>query len=162
MMALFPAKGTPTKGNLMPDKRVPDEAAGISFMVALRRNRVGALLAGLVVTVGVALVLGAAVPSDLNTAIAVILILLLAAAVGFAVKATSPMQDMPMMVTAGALAAIGVPLLFDAGGAASVSDGGLGFDQAMLAGLFDSYLSVGSGLAAVVAIIVAAWGERAR
>jgi hypothetical protein len=162
MMALFPLTGAPTKGKLMPDKRVPPEAPTSPIIDALRRNRAGALLAGLVVMVAVALVLGAAVPPDLNTAIAVLVILLLATAVGFAVKVTSPKQDTPMVVTAGALAAIGVPLLFGAGGATSVSDGGRGFDQAMLAGIFDSYLSAGSALAAVVAIIVAAWGERAR
>jgi hypothetical protein len=142
----------------------------ISFLDALRKNRVGALITGLIVTVAAALILSAAVPDDLNTAIAILLILLLAVAVGFTVKVTSPKADGPMMLAAGALAAIGVPILFGAGGAgATVLDptgtlvlGGPSFDQAILSSLMDGYLTVGSALAAVVAITVAAWGARSK
>ncbi len=142
-----------------------DKPQTISFLDALRKNRVGALLAGLVVMVAAALVLSAAVPEDLNTAIAILLILLLAVAVGFTVKVTSPKPDGPMMLVAGALSAIGVPILFGAGGASSEALGafgteGMSFDQAILASLQDMYLTVGSALAAVVAVIVAAWGRR--
>lgn len=136
-----------------------DQPQTISFLDALRKNRVGALLSGLIVTVVAALILSAAVPDDLNAAIAILLILLLAGAVGLAVKVTSPKQDGPMMLAAGALAAIGVPILF---GAAGVGLMGQTSDQTILATLFDSYLGVGSAIAAVVAITVAAWGTRSK
>lgn len=144
-----------------------DNPQTISFLDALRKNRVGALLAGLLVMVAAALILSAAVPEDLNTAIAILLILLLAVAVGFTVKVTSPKSDGPMMLIAGGLAAIGVPILFGAGGANIAALGGSGvggpsFDQAILASLQDGYLTVGSALAAVVAIIVAVWGMRSK
>jgi hypothetical protein len=147
-----------------------DKPQTISSLDALRRNRVGALISGLIVTVAVALILSAAVPDDLNTAIAILLILLLAVAVGFTVKVTSPKQDGPMMLAAGSLAAIGVPILFGAGGAGVVATsdiaplvlGGPSFDQAILSSLMDGYLTVGSALAAVVAITVAAWGARSK
>jgi hypothetical protein len=147
-----------------------DKPQIISSLDALRRNRVGALISGLIVTVAVALILSAAVPDDLNTAIAILLILLLAVAVGFTVKVTSPKQDGPMMLAAGALAAIGVPILFGAGGAgATILDstgtlvlGGPSFDQAILSSLMDGYLTIGSALAAIVAITVAAWGTRSK
>ena len=139
----------------------------ISFLDALRRNRVGALLSGLVVMIAAALVLSAAVPSDLNTAIAVLLIVLLAAAVGFAIKVSSPAPDAPTLLAAGALAAIGVPLMFGAGGAvaaasapAAVGASAPSFDQLVLASLQGGYLTVGSAIAAVVAIVVAGWGKR--
>lgn len=129
----------------------------ISFIEALRQNRGGALLSGILVMVAAALVLSAAVPDDLNTAIAVLLIVLLAVAVGFTVKVTSAKQDGPAMLTAGGLAAVGVPILFGAGISGPVS-----FDDAVLASLQDNYLTVGSALAAVVAITVAAWGTRTK
>lgn len=126
----------------------------ISFLDTLRRNRVGALLAGLIVMIAVALLLSAAVPDDLNTVIALLLIVLLGAAVGFAVRLTAPDQGAATMFTAGALAALGTPIMFDTGS-------GLGsFDESLLASFRDSPLFVAAGLAAIVAIIVAAWGRR--
>jgi hypothetical protein len=138
----------------------------ISFLDALRQNRSGALLSGLLVMIAAALVLSAAVPSDLNTAIAVVLIVLLAVAIGFAVKVTSARVDAPMLLVAGGLAAVGVPILFGAGGTnsgASILDVSVGtpsFDQAILASLQAGFLTVGSAIAATVAICVAAWGPR--
>jgi hypothetical protein len=140
----------------------------ISFLDALRKNRAGALLSGLIVMIAAALVLSAAVPSDLNTAIAVLLILLLAAAVGFAVKVTSAKVDAATLLTAGGLAAVGVPLLFGAGGAGylaqslGLSGADLSFDQSILMSLQGGFITVGSAIAAVVAIVIAAWGQRSK
>jgi hypothetical protein len=150
MMALSPAGDPSERDSLMADK-----AQTISFLDTLRKNRSGALISGIVVTIAVALILSAAVPTDLNSLIAIFLTLLLGIAVGFAVKVTSPTQDGPTMLTAGALAAIGVPIIFDAGSE-------MAFDDAILMSLFSGYLSVGSALAAIVAIIVAAWGPRSK
>lgn len=138
-----------------------DKAPPISFIDALRRNRVGALLSGIIVTVATALVLSAAVPDDCTTANAVILILLLAVAVGFTVKVASAEQDAPTLLTAGALAAIGVPIVFIAGGAIAFGGyAGATFDDSILESLTHDYLTVGSAIAAVVAVIVAGWGPR--
>ncbi|MBN2176611.1 MAG: hypothetical protein JW722_03030 [Demequinaceae bacterium] len=133
-----------------------DKVQTVSFLETLRKNRAGALLTGLIVTVAVALILSAAVPDDINSMIAILLIVLLALAIGFAVKVTSPKQDVPMVFTAGGLAAIGVPILFGAG------THGIAFDDAILYALGDEYLSVGSALAAIVAITVAVWGPRSK
>jgi hypothetical protein len=142
----------------MPDKPSADRGSrattSISFMEALRRNRSGALLAGLVVMVVTALVLSAAVPNDLNTATSILLILLLAAAIGFAVKATSPAIDAPTLATAGGLALVGVPFMLVAGTA------GESFDGAMLAALGSEFLTVEAVLGAAIAVVVAAWGDR--
>ena len=133
-----------------------DKAQTISFLDPLRKNRVGALLSGVIVMIAVALVLSAAVPDDLNSLIALFLILVLAVAVGFTVKVTSANQDAPTMLIAGGLAAIGVPVIFDAG------TPGMALDDSILMSLSDNYLTVGSAFAAIVAIIVAGWGTRSK
>ena len=126
----------------------------ISFLEVLRRNRVGNLVAGLVVMFAAALLLSAAVPSDLNIVIEILLILLLAAAVGFTVRVTSPDQGAGTLVTAAILAAVGTPILFVTG-----SDPG-SFGAAMLGSFNSSYLQVAAALAAIVAVICAGWGKR--
>jgi len=126
----------------------------ISFLEVLRRNRVGNLVSGLVVMFAAALLLSAAVPSDLNIVIEILLILLLAAAVGFTVRVTSPDQGAGTLVTAAILAAVGTPILFVTG-----SDPG-SFGAAMLASFGASYLEVAAALAAIVAVICAGWGKR--
>jgi uncharacterized membrane protein len=133
-----------------------DKAQTISFLDPLRKNRVGALLSGVIVMIAVALVLSAAVPDDLNSLIALFLILVLAVAVGFTVKVTSANQDAPAMFIAGGVAAIGVPVIFDAG------TPGMALDDSILMSLSDNYLTVGSAFAAIVAIIVAGWGTRSK
>ncbi len=133
-----------------------DKAQTISFLDPLRKNRVGALLSGVIVMIAVALVLSAAVPDDLNSLIALFLILVLAVAVGFTVKVTSANQDAPAMLIAGGVAAIGVPVIFDAG------TPGMALDDSILMSLSDNYLTVGSAFAAIVAIIVAGWGTRSK
>lgn len=126
----------------------------ISFLEVLRRNRVGNLVSGLIVMFAAALLLSAAVPSDLNIVIEILLILLLAAAVGFTVRVTSPDQRVGTLVTAGILAALGTPILFVTG-----SDPG-SFGAALLASFSSDYLQVAAALAAIVAVICAGWGKR--
>jgi hypothetical protein len=126
----------------------------ISFLEVLRRNRVGNLVSGLVVMFAAALLLSAAVPSDLNIVIEILLILLLAAAVGFAVRVTSPDQGVGTLVTAAFLAGVGTPILFVTG-----SDPG-SFGTALLASFGSGYLQVAAALAAIVAVICAGWGKR--
>jgi hypothetical protein len=133
-----------------------DKAQPNSFLDPIRKNRVGALISGIVVTIVVALILSAAVPDDLNSLIALFLILVLAVAVGFTIKVTSANQDAPAMLIAGGLAAIGVPVIFDAG------TPGMALDDSILMSLSDNYLTVGSAFAAIVAIIVAGWGARTK
>jgi hypothetical protein len=130
------------------------EARAISFIDVLRRNRVGNLVVGLIVMFAAALLLSAAVPNDLNIVIKILLILLLAAAVGFAVRVTSPDQGVGTLVTAGILAAVGTPILFVTG-----SNTG-SFGAALLASFDSTYLVVDAALAALVAVICAGWGKR--
>ena len=126
----------------------------ISFLEVLRRNRVGNLVSGLVVMFAAALLLSAAVPNDLNIVIEILLILLLAAAVGFTVRVTSPDQGVGTIVTAAILAAVGTPILFVTG-----SDPG-SFGAAMLASFQSGFVAVAAALAAIVAVICAGWGKR--
>ncbi len=130
------------------------EARTISFLDVLRRNRVGNVLTGLIVMFAAALLLSAAVPSDLNIVIEILLIVLLAAAVGFAVRVTSPDQAGGTLLTAAVLAAVGTPILFVTG-----SDPG-SFGAALLASFGSGFLQVAAALAAIVAVICAGWGKR--
>jgi putative exporter of polyketide antibiotics len=77
-----------------------------------------------------------------------------AAAVGFAVRVTSPDQAAGTLVTAGILDAVGTPTLFVTG-----SDPG-SFGAAILASFGSTYLVVDAALAAIVAVICAGWGKR--
>jgi len=129
-------------------------AQTISFLDALRRNRVGALISGLVVMFAAALLLSAAVPDDINVVIALLLLILLAAAVGFTVRVTSPDQKAATLWTAAGLAALGTPIMFGTGS----SDASFG--DALLGSFHDTYLYVSAALAAIIAIICAGWGKR--
>jgi hypothetical protein len=131
-------------------------AQTISFFDALRRNRVGALISGLVVMLAVALLLSAAVPDDLNIVIALLLISLLAAAIGFTVRVTSPDQKAATLWTAAGLAALGTPIMFMNVNVAPDTS----FGDALLTSFHDSYFYVSSALAAIIAIICAGWGKR--
>jgi hypothetical protein len=130
------------------------EARTLSFLDALRRNRVGNLVSGLIVMFAAALLLSAAVPDDLNIVIKLLLILLLAAAVGFTVRVTSPDQGAGTLVTAAILAAVGTPILFVTGSAP------VSFGAALLASFDSGYLQVEAALAAIFAVICAGWGKR--
>ena len=130
------------------------QAQTISFLDVLRRNRVGALVSGIVVMFAAALLLSAAVPDDLNIVIALLLILLLAAAVGFAVRVTAPDQGAWTLVTAAVLAGIGTPILLVTGSSTA------SFGDALLSSFASEYLSVAAALAAIVAVICAGWGKR--
>ncbi len=126
----------------------------ISFVEALRINRVGALLSGLVVMLFVALLLSSAVPQDINVVIELLLILLLSAAIGFAVRYTSPNQGAATLGTAAFLAAIGTPIMLVTGSAKG------SFGEALLQSFATDYLAVASAFAAVIAVICAGWGRR--
>lgn len=135
------------------EKQAPEKQT-ISFIEVLRRNRVGNLVSGLIVMFAAALLLSAAVPNDLNIVIEILLILLLAAAVGFTVRVTSPDQGAGTLVKAAILAAVGTSILFVTG-----SDPG-SFGAALLASFASSYLRVAAALAAIVAVICVGWGKR--
>ncbi len=126
----------------------------ISFLDALRRNRVGALLSGLIVMLVAALLLSAAVPNDLNIVIELLLLLLLGAAVGFSVRVTAPDQKAATLWTAAGLAALGTTIMFGTG------TGQGSFGDNLLQSLGSGFEYVAAGLAAVIAIICAGWGKR--
>ncbi len=130
------------------------QAQTISFLDVLRRNRVGALLAGLVVMLAAALILSAAVPDDLNVVIALLLIILLAAAVGFTVRVTSPDRATGTLVTAALLAGLGTPIMFDTGTSTA------SFGDALLSSFNGTYFYVAAALSAIIAAICAGWGKR--
>ena len=130
------------------------QAQTISFLDVLRRNRVGALVSGLVVMFAAALLLSAAVPDDLNVVIALLLVTLLAAAVGFSVRVTAPDQGAWTLVTAGVLAGIGTPIMIETGLSAA------SFGDALLGSFMSEYLFVAAALAAIIAVICAGWGKR--
>ena len=130
------------------------QAQTISFLDVLRRNRVGALVSGLVVMFAAALLLSAAVPDDLNVVIALLLVILLAAAVGFSVRVTAPDQGTWTLVTAAVLAGIGTPIMFATGSSTE------SFGDALLGSFMSEYLAVAAALAAIIAVICAGWGKR--
>jgi hypothetical protein len=113
------------------------QAQTISFLDVLRRNRVGALVSGLVVMFAAALLLSAAVPDDLNIVIALL-----------------PDQGAWTLVTAAVLAGIGTPILLVTGSSTE------SFGDALLSSLASEYLSVAAALAAIAAAICAGWGKR--
>jgi hypothetical protein len=110
---------------------------------------VGKLVVGLVVMFAVALLLSAAVPTEFNIVIEILLHLLLAAAVGFAVRVTSPDQGRGPLFSAGFLAPVGMPILFVTGTDPRT------FGTSTLAGFNSPFLQVASALAAIVAVICA-------
>jgi hypothetical protein len=130
------------------------QAQTISFLDVLRRNRVGGLVAGLVVMFAAALILSAAVPDDLNVVIALLLVILLAAAIGFTVRVTSPNQGAGTLLAAGVLAGLGTTVMFGTGSSQE------SFGDALLGSFYADYFYVAAALAAVIAVICAGWGKR--
>lgn len=114
----------------------------------------GKLVVGRLVMFAVALLLSAAVPTDFNTVIEILLHPLLASAVGFAVRVTSPDQGRGPLFSAGFLAPVGMPILFVTGTDPRT------FGTTMLAGFNSPFLQVASALAAIAAMIGAGRGMR--
>ncbi|NYI40730.1 hypothetical protein [Demequina lutea] len=148
-----------------------------SVLERLRRNRMGAMLGGLVVAIAVALLLSVLVPNS-NLLLALTLLGLAEAfAVGFTVRYLSGCRGLRHQVTAFVLAAIGVHVLATTGlvnqkfgdlsgilssvlsGAKGIG-GGLGWDDAVMSALATPAVSTGAILCGLVAAIIAGWGVR--
>jgi len=148
-----------------------------SVLERLRRNRMGAVLGGLVVAIALALLLSVLVP-DSNLLLALTLLGLAEAfAVGFTVRYLSGCRGLRHQVTAFALATIGVHVLATTGmvnqklgdlsgllssvltGSKGIG-GGLGWDDAVMSALATPAISTGAILCGLVAAIIAGWGIR--
>ncbi len=141
-----------------------------SVLDRLRRNRMGALTAGLVVAIVVGLLLSVLVPSDPNLLAYILLGALVTAAVAFTVRFLSPERGLLDQVSAFVAAALGVHLMLVTGAVNSAGSGlledvlgvsGPGFDDALMAALAVPTVSTGVLLSGVVAAIVVGWGSRA-
>ncbi len=184
-----PATAVPAKA--VPAKAVPAiEAPGMvapaavahapapSVLERLRRNRMGAVLGGLIVAMVVALLLSVLVP-DSNLLLALALLGLAEAfAVGFTVRYLSTGRGLRHQVTAFALATIGVHVLATTGivnqklgdvsgllsGVLGGSRGGgglgLGWDDAVVGAFATPAVSTGAIVCGLVAAIIAGWGVR--
>jgi len=148
-----------------------------SVLERLRRNRMGAVLGGLVVAMVVGLLLSIFVPdSNLLLALAV-LGLAEAFAVGFTVRYLSECRGRATQLTAFVLAALGVHVLVTTGmvnqaigDLGSVVGGllnqgagapaGLGWDDAVISALATPAISTGTVVCGLVAAIIAGWGLR--
>ena len=148
-----------------------------SVLERLRRNRMGAVLGGLVVAIALALLLSVLVPNS-NLLLALTLLGLAEAfAVGFTVRYLSGCRGLRHQVTAFVLATIGVHVLATTGlvnqklgevsgllssvfsGAKGIG-GGLGWDDAVMSALAMPAISTGAILCGLVAAIIAGWGAR--
>ncbi len=156
----------------------PVAAVSPSVLERLRRNRMGAVLGGLVVAIAVALLLSVLVPvSNLLLALA-LLGLAEAFAVGFTVRYLSDCRGLRHQVTAFALATIGVHVLATTGmvnqkfgdlsgilsgvfgGSRGGGGSGLGWDDAVVSALATPAFSTGAIVCGLVAAIIAGWGVR--
>ncbi|WNM23946.1 hypothetical protein RN607_11285 [Demequina capsici] len=145
-------------------------AAPRSLLDRLRRNRMGALAAGLVVAVAVGLLLSVLVPSDPQLLAYVLLGLLVTAAVAATVRFLSPDRGLGAQASAFVATALGVHLMLVTGAVDSAGSGllqqiagkgmSIGFDKAVLAALAVPVVSTGVLLCGLVAAIVAGWGPR--
>ncbi len=148
-----------------------------SVLERLRRNRMGAVLGGLVVAIALALLLSVLVPNS-NLLLALTLLGLAEAfAVGFTVRYLSGCRGLRHQVTAFVLATMGVHVLATTGmvnqklgdlsgllssaltGAKGIG-GGLGWDDAVMSALATPAISTGAVLCGLVAAIIAGWGIR--
>jgi len=148
-----------------------------SVLERLRRNRMGAVLGGLVMSMAVALLLSIFVP-DSNVLLALVVLGLAESfAVGFTVRYLTASRGWPTQLTAFVLAAMGVHVLVTAGmvnqaigGLGSVVErllsqgggaaSGLGWDDAVITALGTPFISTGAVVCGLVAAIVAGWGLR--
>lgn len=175
-----------------PEPVQPPEAAAVTAEVAaanapaapapsvlerLRRNRMGAVLGGLIVAIAVALLLSVLVP-DSNLLLALALLGLAEAfAVGFTVRYLTDGRGWTTQATAFVLAAIGVHVMVTTGmvnqaignvgsllggvlGKDSGAASGLGWDDAVVAALATPSVSTGAVVCGLIAAIIAGWGPR--
>ncbi len=148
-----------------------------SVLERLRRNRMGAVLGGLIVAVAVALLLSVLVP-DSNLLLALgILGLAEAFAVGFTVRYLSDCRGVRHQITAFVLATAGVHILATTGmvnqklgdvsallsggfGGSGGAGSGLGWDDALVGALATPAVSTGAVVCGLIAAIIAGWGLR--
>lgn len=147
-----------------------------SVLERLRRNRMGAVLGGLIVALAVALLLSVLVP-DTNLLLALgILGLAEAFAVGFTVRYLSGCRGLRHQITAFVLATAGVHVLattgivnqklgdvsalLSGGFGGSGGGSGLGWDDALVGAFATPAVSTGAVLCGLVAAIIAGWGVR--
>jgi len=146
---------------------VPASEARPSFLETLRRNRMGALTAGLVVAIVLGLLLSVLVPSDPGALAMIILGALLAAAVGFTVRYLSTGRGLITQLVAFVATALGVHLMAVIGTATGSMSGleqfgvtGPSFNDALLLAFAAPAISAGLVLAGLVAAIIAGWGSK--
>lgn len=140
----------------------------VPVLERVRRNRMGALAAGLLVALVVGLLLSVLVPGGTNLLAYVLLGLLLTAAVGATVRYLSPDRGLAAQGTAFATTALGAHLMLITGAVNSTGSGlledlgaqGPGFDDALLAALGAPIFSSGVLLCGLVAAVIAGWGAR--
>ncbi|WP_062518652.1 hypothetical protein [Demequina silvatica] len=172
-----------------PEPTGPEEPAGASslppeaprqeppsVLERVRRNRVGALAAGLGVAVVVALLLAILVPGEPNLYASALLGLLVTAAVGFTVRYLAVDRGWAGQGAAFLATVIGVHLMGVTGTLNGLGSGrgagrgmmaqlgfsGIGFDDALLAALATPAVSTGGVLAGLVAAVIVGWGPRDR
>lgn len=136
-----------------------------SVLESLRHNQVGGLFSGLTIAVAVGLLLSVLVPDEPNLLALTLLGLLMAAAVGFTVRATSLHRGVLSQAAALVATVIGVHLMTVTGAVGGVLPGlpgGVGgdinFDDAAVVALATPAVAVGPVLAGLIAVIIVGWG----
>lgn len=171
------APRTPATPEPVPATPAPEPAP--SVLEKLRRNRMGGLLAGLVVGIALALLLSILVPDSQVLLALTVLATAEAIAVGVVVRYVSADRGLLTQLAAFVAAAVGVHVLattgyinttladlgdlggmMPMGGKGGGIDLGLGWDDALLAALATPTASTGALLAGLVAAIIAGWGVR--
>lgn len=163
----------PTPQPTQPEATTPAPVveAPPSVVGRLRRNRMGAVLGGLIVALVLGVLLSVLVPDSQILLALVLLGLGEAAAVGFTVRYLSECRGLKAQITAFVLTAIGVHLLATTGlvnqkigdVAGSLGNGlgsGLGWDDALLGALATPAVSTGAVVSGLIAAIIAGWGPR--
>lgn len=140
-----------------------------SVLESLRHNQVGGLFSGLTIAVAVGLLLSVLVPDEPNLLALTLLGLLMAAAVGFTVRATSLHRGITSQAVALVATVIGVHLMTvtgAVGGELPGLPGGVGgditFNDAAVVALATPAISVGPVLAGLIAVIIVGWGAATR
>lgn len=160
--------GTPAPSD-EPTSPTPVVAApSVPVLERVRRNRMGALAAGLLVAIAVGLLLSVLVPGGTNLLAYVLLGLLLTAAVGATVRYLSPDRGLAAQATAFVSTALGAHLMLITGAVNSAGSGiledlgaaGPGFDDALLVALGAPVFSSGVLLCGLIAAVIAGWGAR--
>jgi hypothetical protein len=174
-------KAAPTE--TLPTTSVSSDSAFGRFIDSTRGNRVGSLTAALAVALVVALVLSILVPGEPSLLPIALLGLLLAVAVGFAVRFFSSCHGLKHQVIAFVATVLGVHVMITTGtihgsiggGAGRGLGGGIGgtlggiveglvptvsYGDAMLGALATPAISSGGVLVGLVAAIIVGWGPR--